>query len=146
MHGEITLKFFYTGGACKRYKIPTVERWVSFNSCVAEEAEVQSEVIDDDEEEEEEDSDGDGDEPANLYPDEPTCAGQSCQPGDEDGDINLSDSKYLLAYLFTGGNKPCSTRVADANSDGSVNIADSVFINYYVSGKGAVPATTDSCF
>ena len=57
------------------------------------------------------------------------AAAQQCNPPYDvsgDGVFNNDDPKFLLVYLFSGGQAPVCD--ADANGDGQVNIADAIFM------------------
>jgi hypothetical protein len=67
----------------------------------------------------------------------------NCEPGDANGDgqINVSDAVYLIAYVFKGGPSPspypmCS---GDADCGGSVNISDATYLINYIFKGGPEP-------
>jgi len=70
-----------------------------------------------------------------------------CIPGDANGDgqINVGDAVYTIAYVFTGGSPPtpydpCS---GDANCDGQCNVGDAVYTIAYVFSSGPPPCTCE---
>ncbi len=68
-----------------------------------------------------------------------------CGNLNRDGNINIADLTYLVAYLFGGGPSPIpSLCVGDLNGDGIVNVADMTYIISYLYGGGPVPVT-DCC-
>jgi hypothetical protein len=61
--------------------------------------------------------------------------------GDANGDgiVNLSDTIYLLNYLFKGGSSPDPLEAGDANCDGSINLADVIFLLNFLFKEGPLP-------
>ncbi len=49
-----------------------------------------------------------------------------------DGNINIADAVFILAYLFASGQPPACMDSADANDDGSFNISDAVTVLNYL--------------
>ncbi len=43
-----------------------------------------------------------------------------------DGQVNIADAVFMLAYLFAGGEPPACAKACDTNDDGGLNIADAV--------------------
>ncbi len=63
-----------------------------------------------------------------------------------DGDVNIADAVFILAYYFAGGQQPVCMDSADANDDGSVNIADAVAVlAYYFAGAGDLAPPFGTC-
>ncbi len=66
-----------------------------------------------------------------------------CIPGDanNDGQVNVGDAVYLIAYIFKGGPPPVPYPICngDANCDCTVNVGDAVYIISYVFKGGAAP-------
>ena len=62
-------------------------------------------------------------------------------PGDanNDGQANISDAVYLIAYIFSGGPAPVQLAAGDANGDCTVNISDAVYLIAYIFGGGPAP-------
>jgi hypothetical protein len=63
----------------------------------------------------------------------------SCGDANDDGDINVADAVYIIAYVFSGGPGPVPLAAGDANGDGEVNVADGVFLINYVFNQGPSP-------
>ena len=60
-----------------------------------------------------------------------------------DGNVNIADLTYIVAYLFGGGPEPIPELcVGDVNGDGGVNIADLTYIVAYLFGGGTAPVDT----
>ena len=63
-----------------------------------------------------------------------------------DGETNLSDAVFLLAWLFTGGDAPTCVQAGDTNDDDVVDISDALgILNYLFSGTQAPPEPFQSC-
>ncbi len=60
-----------------------------------------------------------------------------------DGQLDISDSVFLLAYLFASGPAPTTPCVADVNDDTSIDIGDSIYLLSYLFTQG--PAPLDAC-
>jgi hypothetical protein len=62
-------------------------------------------------------------------------------PGDanNDGQVNVGDAVYLIAYVFKGGAAPPCMEEGDANADCQVNVGDAVYLIAYVFKGGAPP-------
>jgi hypothetical protein len=62
-------------------------------------------------------------------------------PGDanNDGDSNVGDAVYLIAYVFSGGPPPSCMNEGDANFDCDVNVGDAVYLIGYVFNGGPAP-------
>jgi hypothetical protein len=54
--------------------------------------------------------------------------------------VDISDSVYLLSFLFLGGPAPSSSEIADANGDGTVDISDPVHLLMFLFLGGPAPA------
>jgi len=68
-----------------------------------------------------------------------------CSPGDanDDGQVNVGDAVYLIAYIFKGGPapQPYETCNGDANCDCQANVGDAVYIIGYVFKGGSPPCS-----
>jgi hypothetical protein len=63
-----------------------------------------------------------------------------------DGNTNIADAVFLLAYLFNDGLTPGCLDAADTNDDGGVNISDAVtLLAVLFSGAGPLPEPVGSC-
>jgi hypothetical protein len=63
-----------------------------------------------------------------------------------DGSTDISDSMYLLSYLFGAGNAPDCLEACDINDDGTQDISDAIFmLSFLFSGGPAPPAPFPSC-
>jgi hypothetical protein len=66
-----------------------------------------------------------------------------CIPGDanNEGEVNIGDAVYLIAYVFKGGPAPAPYALCsgDANCDCQLNIGDAVYIIAYVFKGGPPP-------
>ncbi|MBU8933406.1 MAG: dockerin type I repeat-containing protein [candidate division Zixibacteria bacterium] len=82
---------------------------------------------------------------ANEVPETPQFSGgDDCCEGlrgnvDDDGEVNIADLTYLVAYLFTGGPPPPCLEEADVNGDGEINIADLTYLVAYLFTGGPPP-------
>ena len=56
-----------------------------------------------------------------------------------DGDINVGDVVFLVAYIFKGGPAPNPLDNADANCDSQVNVGDAIFLINYIFRGGHTP-------
>jgi hypothetical protein len=55
-----------------------------------------------------------------------------------DGRVDISDSVFLLQYLFLGASSPQCLDAANVNDDSRVDISDGVYLlNYLFLGKAA---------
>ena len=68
-----------------------------------------------------------------------------CGDSNNDSDINIGDSVFVLNYVFKGGPAPDPLCEGDANGDGSVNVGDAVYLIGYVF-KGGSPPYDGCCF
>jgi hypothetical protein len=68
----------------------------------------------------------------------------SCLCGDanNDGQANVGDAVYLIAYIFSEGPPPPYIECADANGDGQVNVGDVVYLIAWIFQEGPDP----NCF
>ena len=57
----------------------------------------------------------------------------------QDNNIDIGDSVFLLDALFSMGTDPACQDSCDANDDGGVNIADAVFLLEHLFNFGAPP-------
>lgn len=63
-----------------------------------------------------------------------------------DGNTNIADAVFLLAYLFNDGLTPGCLDAADTNDDGGVNISDAVtLLAVLFSGAAPLPEPVGSC-
>jgi hypothetical protein len=62
-----------------------------------------------------------------------------CGDANGDGTVDISDSVYLIAYIFSGGSAPNPLGSGDANGDGTVDISDSVYLIAYIFSGGSAP-------
>jgi hypothetical protein len=53
--------------------------------------------------------------------------------------LDISDSLYTLAHLFSGRPAPPCRASADANDDGKLDIADPIFLFHHLFGRGSPP-------
>jgi hypothetical protein len=59
---------------------------------------------------------------------------------DHDGNLNISDLTYFVAYLFQGAPDPPCPEEADINGDGEINVQDlTCLVDFLFRGL-------DSCF
>jgi len=56
-----------------------------------------------------------------------------------DGQVDLSDSVYILVYEFGGGPAPPCADAADANDDGSLDISDPIYLLNWLFLSGPAP-------
>ena len=56
-----------------------------------------------------------------------------------DGNINIADPIFSLAYLFNQGTIPQCMEAADANGDLGIDLADALFLLNYINGMGPTP-------
>jgi hypothetical protein len=66
-------------------------------------------------------------------------ADYTCGDANDDGDVNVGDAVYIIAYVFTGGPPPPMLCQGDANGDGDVNVGDAVYLIAYVFSGGPPP-------
>ncbi|MBI4601217.1 MAG: hypothetical protein HY721_04570, partial [Planctomycetes bacterium] len=71
----------------------------------------------------------------------PRCAGTAFRRSDSnaDGEIDISDAIFTLAFLFLGGGEPQCADAADANDDGLLDLSDAVFTIAYLFLGGEPP-------
>lgn len=73
-----------------------------------------------------------------------------CSPGDanDDGQVNVGDAVYLIAYIFKGGPAPQPHEICngDANCDCQPNVGDAVYIIGYVFKGGPPPCSYGTWF
>jgi hypothetical protein len=62
-----------------------------------------------------------------------------CGDANDDGDVNVGDAVYIIAYVFTGGPPPPYICQADANGDGDINVGDAVYLINYIFNGGLAP-------
>jgi len=60
-----------------------------------------------------------------------------------DGDINLSDTTFLMAFLFQGGTDPQCLDAGDANDSSSVDLSDAIYILAFAFQGGSVVLAED---
>jgi immune inhibitor A len=63
----------------------------------------------------------------------------TCGDANGDGDVNVGDAVFLIAYVFSGGPPPDPVCEGDANGDGDTNVGDAVFLIAYVFSGGLPP-------
>jgi parallel beta-helix repeat protein len=64
-----------------------------------------------------------------------------CGDANEDGNINILDVNYIIAYLYKGGPEPVPVEcVADADGNGNINILDTTFLINYLYKGGPAPS------
>ena len=56
-----------------------------------------------------------------------------------DGNINIADPIFSLAYLFNQGSIPQCMEAADANGDLGIDLADALYLLNYINGLGPAP-------
>jgi M6 family metalloprotease-like protein len=56
-----------------------------------------------------------------------------------DGNVDISDVVYLIAYIFSGGSAPSPLLAGDANCDSAVDISDVVYLIAYIFSGGSAP-------
>ena len=56
-----------------------------------------------------------------------------------DGAVNIADSVFVLAFLFSGGTAPRCEDAADFDDDGTLTITDPVYLLGYLFSGGPVP-------
>jgi hypothetical protein len=56
-----------------------------------------------------------------------------------DGNVDIADAVYLIAYIFSGGSAPAPLLAGDASCDGSVDISDAVYLISYIFSGGPAP-------
>jgi photosystem II stability/assembly factor-like uncharacterized protein len=71
-------------------------------------------------------------------------SGYICGDANGDGQVNVGDAVYLIAYVFKGGPPPDPECLGDANGDGQVNVGDAVYLIAYVF-KGGDPPVDGCC-
>jgi hypothetical protein len=62
-----------------------------------------------------------------------------CGDASGDGQSNVGDAVFLIAYVFSGGPPPDPAEAGDANCDGEVNVGDAVYVINYVFSGGPAP-------
>lgn len=70
------------------------------------------------------------------------CAGGTSfnrADSNHDGATDISDSRFLLDYLFVGGAPAACLEAADVNNDGGIDIADAVYLLSYLFQGGPAP-------
>jgi hypothetical protein len=74
-----------------------------------------------------------------------TVGGSSLLCGDADGngDVDIDDVTYVVAYIFGSGPAPDPVNVGDANCSGDVDIDDVVYLINYIFGGGDSPCDPD---
>ncbi|MEZ5357329.1 MAG: dockerin type I repeat-containing protein [Candidatus Zixiibacteriota bacterium] len=60
-----------------------------------------------------------------------------------DGDVNIGDIVYIIAYIFRGGPPPELVNQSDVNEDCGINLGDAVYLINYAFRSG--PAPTCGC-
>jgi len=67
-----------------------------------------------------------------------------CGDANGDGQVNVGDAVYVIAYVFKGGPAPNPVCAGDANHDGQCNVGDAVYLIAYVF-KGGPPPVAGCC-
>ncbi len=68
-----------------------------------------------------------------------------CGDANNDGAINISDTGYLLSYIFSGGPEPVTFTQGDADDCGSINITDAYYLRRYILAGGSLPCADTTC-
>lgn len=63
----------------------------------------------------------------------------ACGDANGDGDVNVGDAVFMIAYIFNNGQAPAPACRGDANGDGDGNVGDAVYIISYVFKGGPAP-------
>lgn len=63
-----------------------------------------------------------------------------CGDGNGDGQINVGDAVFLIAYVFKGGPGPDPVCSGNTNGDGDTNVGDAVYLIAYVFKGGPAPS------
>jgi hypothetical protein len=56
-----------------------------------------------------------------------------------DGNVNVSDVVFLIAFVFGDGSAPEPISIGDVDCNGSVNVSDVVYLINFVFGDGPEP-------
>jgi len=67
-----------------------------------------------------------------------------CGDANRDGQANVGDVVFIVAYVFKGGSAPDPVCAGNANSDFETNIGDAVYLIGYIF-KGGAPPPPDCC-
>lgn len=70
---------------------------------------------------------------------DPDCETLNRGDANADGNVNLSDSIFILNWLFQGGPAPICLDAADVNGDSKVDISDSDALLNYLYSSGQAP-------
>jgi hypothetical protein len=62
-----------------------------------------------------------------------------CGDVNGDGELNVGDSVFLIAFIFKGGPEPENFRLGDANGDDEVNVGDVVYMLAHIFHNGPDP-------
>jgi hypothetical protein len=62
-----------------------------------------------------------------------------CADADANGDVDIADAVYLIAYIFAGGPAPNPKLRGDADCSNSVDISDAVYLISYIFSGGPAP-------
>ena len=62
-----------------------------------------------------------------------------CGDTDSDGQLNVADVTYLVAFLFQGGPAPAPWEAADCDLSGEINVADLTYLVSYLFQAGPPP-------
>jgi hypothetical protein len=62
-----------------------------------------------------------------------------CGDANGDGEVNVGDAVFMIAYVFSGGPPPDPECAGDANGDGEGNVGDAVYLIAYVFNGGPPP-------
>lgn len=63
----------------------------------------------------------------------------TCGDANSDGNIDISDVVYLIAYIFSGGPAPNPLEYGNVNCDSGIDISDVVYMISYIFSSGFAP-------
>ncbi len=79
----------------------------------------------------------------NIAPGIAACECGLCGDADGNGITTISDSVYLINYIFNGGPEPPEYCRGDADGNVLINISDAVYLLTYIFGGGPAPPICD---
>jgi hypothetical protein len=62
-----------------------------------------------------------------------------CGDANSDGEVDISDVVFLIAYIFSGGAPPDPLEYGNVNCDSAVDISDVVYLISYIFSGGSAP-------